>query len=136
MAFARLVEDLDRLAVEQHVLVGDIAIARRLDSRPYVTVGPVVSSPVMAYCLMPAVDLVHAHDQKGGQAALLLTLTRSMPYVLSPAAGNGRDPLQRSITGRARRLIEADELSADRLIETYRETITGWSEFPQDANCG
>ena len=135
-AFVSLVEDLDRLAVSQHVLVNDIAVARRLDSRPYVTVGPIVKSPVMAYCLMPAVDLVHAHDHRGGQACLLLTLTRSIPYVLSKTASRNRDPLQRSITSRARRLIAADELAAERLVESYREAIAAWSEFPQDANCG
>ena len=135
-AFARLVEDLDRLALEQHVLVSDIAVARRLDSRPYVTVGPIVKSPVMAYCLMPAVDLVHVHDRRSGQTGLLLTLTRSIPYVLSAAASSSRDPLQRSIKSRARCVIEADELGAERLVERYREAITAWSEFPQDANCG
>lgn len=135
-AFVELVEGLDRLAIEQHVLVSDIAIARRLDSRPYVTVGPVVRSPVMAYCLMPTVDLVHAHDEKGGQTGLLLTLTRSIPFVLSSAAGHGSHPLQRSVAGRAQRLIEADEFGADRLVEEYRETIDAWSELPQDANCG
>jgi hypothetical protein len=135
-AFVRLVESLDRAAVEQHVLVSDLAIARRLEGRPCVTVGPVVSSPVMAYCLMPQVDLVHVHDRKAGQAGLLLTLTRSIPYVLSMPAHGGRDPLQRSIKSRARRLIGADGLSADRLVENYREAIARWSEFPQDANCG
>jgi hypothetical protein len=135
-AFVSLVEDLDRLAVSQHVLVSDIAVARRLDSRPYVTVGPIVKSPVMAYCLMPTVDLVHAHDHRSGQAGLLLTLTRSMPYVLSAAAAGRRDPLQRSIARRARCLIDADDLVANRLVERYREAIAAWSEFPQDANCG
>ena len=135
-AFVSLVESLDRLAVDQHVLVSDGAIARQLDSRPYVTVGPIVRSPVMAYCLMPSVDLVHAHDPKGGQTGLLLTLTRSIPFVLSAAAGHGGQPLQRSISGRAQRLIDSDELGAERLVATYRETINAWSELPQDANCG
>jgi hypothetical protein len=135
-AFARLVEGLDRLAISQHVLVSDIGIARRLDSRPYVTVGPIVRSPIMAYCLMPPVDLVHVHDLRSGQAGLLLTLTRSIPYVLSAAAAGSRDALQRSITSRARRLVTSEELEAERLVERYREAIAAWSEFPQDANCG
>jgi hypothetical protein len=135
-AFVGLVEGLDRLAVDQHVLVSDLAIARRLDSRPYVTVGPIVRSPVMAYCLMPAVDLVHAHDEKAGQTGLLLTLTRSIPFVLSSSAGRTNHPLQRSIAGRAQRFIEDDRLAADCLVEVYRETIDAWSELPQDANCG
>ena len=71
--FALLVEALDRLAVEQHAIVSSAALARRLQSCPYVTVGPVVKSPVVAYCLMPDIDLVHAHDEKSGQAGLLLT---------------------------------------------------------------
>jgi hypothetical protein len=135
-AFVELVEGLDRLAVDQHVLVSDIAIARRLDSRPYVTVGPIVRSPVMAYCLMPLVDLVHAHDEKAGQTGLLLTLTRSIPFVLSSSAGRGSHPLQRSVASRAQGLIRVDGVGADRLVEQYRETIDAWSELPQDANCG
>lgn len=135
-AFARLVEGLDHLAIDQHVLASDIAICRRLESRPYVTVGPVVKSPVMAYCLMPNVDLAHAHDEKGSQAGLLLTLTRSIPFVMPASTCAGRQPLQRSIRGRALRLIEPGELVPDRLIEIYRQTLAAWSELPQDANCG
>jgi len=135
-AFAELVEGLDHLAVEQHVLVSQGEIATRLASRPYVTVGPLVSSPVMACCLLPNVDLVHVHDGRSGQAGLLLTLTRSMPFVMSAGPSSGRQPLQRSIRGRAQRIIEPAEQFPDRLVEIYRETLIAWSELPQDANCG
>lgn len=136
--FALLVEALDLLAIEQHVLVGSVALARRLQCRPYVTVGPVVRTPVMAYCLMPSVDVVHIHDNKSGQAGLLLTLTRSTPFVMTTAeeASTSRNPLKRSVFQRAQSLIRPSETEPEQLIETYRRTIDAWSKFPEDANCG
>lgn len=136
--FASLVEALDRLAVEQHVLVASAALARRLQSCPYVTVGPVVRSPVMAYCLMPEIDLVHVHDEKSGQAALLLTLTRSIPFVMMcrESEQDGRNPLKRSITQRAQTLIDPADATPDKLLQIYEQTVAAWSELPQDANCG
>ncbi|MDH3266274.1 MAG: hypothetical protein OEM25_04845 [Gammaproteobacteria bacterium] len=62
--FTSLVESLDRLAVDQHVLVAGTALARRLRSCPYAIVGPVVRTPVMACWLMPDVDLVHSQTQR------------------------------------------------------------------------
>ena len=136
--FASLIEALDRLAVEQHVLVASAALARRLQSCPYVTVGPVVRSPVMAYCLMPEIDLVHVHDEKSAQSGLLLTLTRSVPFVMTrrESEPDGRNPLKRSITQRAQRLIDPADATPDDLLQIYRQTVATWSELPQDANCG
>ena len=81
--FQAVVEGLDRLAIEQHVLVASAELARSLSALPYVTVGPVVGTPVMAYCLIPDVDVAHVHDGKSGQTGLLLTLTRAVPYVIT-----------------------------------------------------
>jgi len=81
--FAQLVEAISQFDVEQHVLVASHALGRRLAKCAHVTVGPIVRSPVMAYCLMPQVDLAHVHDGKSGQAGLLLTLTRSIPFVIT-----------------------------------------------------
>lgn len=137
--FAALVEAFDRLAIEQHVLVSSVALARRLQSCPYVTVGPVVRTPVMAYCLMPAVDLVHIHDEKSGQAGLLLTLTRSTPFVMrapTEKSASSRNPLKRSVLQRAQCLIPSSMQEADDLLGIYQETIDAWSKFPQDADCG
>ena len=136
--FVSLVEALDRLAVEQHALVASVSLARRLQSCPYVTVGPVVKSPVMAYCLMPDIDLVHVHDEKSGQAGLLLTLTRSIPFVMARGDSNlnRRNPLQRSIAHRAQCLIDPMEMTPDKLVDIYRESVAAWSKLPQDANCG
>ena len=137
--FAATVEAFDRLAIEQHVLVSSVALARRLHSCPYVTVGPVVRTPVMAYCLMPAVDLVHIHDDKSGQAGLLLTLTRSTPFVMSASAEesrNSRNPLRRSVLHRAQSLIPTSLQEPDALLGIYREAIDAWSKLPQDADCG
>ena len=136
--FASLIESLDRLAVDQYVLVADAAVARSLQSCPYVTVGPVVRSPVMAYCLMPEIDLVHVHDEKSGQAGLLLTLTRSIPFVMMnpETRPNGRNPLKRSIAHRAQSLIDPANTTPDELLRIYRQTVAAWSELPQDADCG
>ena len=97
-------------------------------------VNPVIPESVCMVCAQ-----VMGNDAAitvGGQSGLLFTLTRSIPFVLSAAAGHGGQPLQRSISGRAQRLIDSDELGAERLVATYRETINAWSELPQDANCG
>ena len=49
--FVDLVEALQRLGVAQFVLVRSVELAKRLDLIDDVTVGPVVRSAVMAYCL-------------------------------------------------------------------------------------
>ncbi len=136
--FATLIESLDRLAVDQHALVASNSLARRLQSCPYVTVGPVVKSPVMAYCLMPPVDLVHIHDGKSGQVGLLLTLTRSTPFVMTESDNvvNGRSALRRSIMHRAQALVPQAISDPEEIVRIYRRTVDAWSELPQDANCG
>jgi len=109
--FIRLIEALARLDVEQTILVGDPALAKRVAAIDGVAVGTTVHSPVMAYCLLPRVDVAHAHDPAAGHAALLLALTRSIPYVLTHRgpvpAGNG--PLLRSVYRRADRVLCQDD---------------------------
>lgn len=138
MRFTTLVESLDRLTIDQHVLVSSAALARRLHSCPYVTVGPVVKTPVMAYCLMPSVDVVHIHDTKSGQVGLLLTLTRSTPFVMTCDGKNrsGRNPIRRSIFERAQAMVSPSELDTESIVRIYRKTVDAWSELPQDADCG
>ncbi len=101
--FVSLVEGLQQTGVPQHVLVRNVALAKRLDAVEGVVVGPVVHSPVTAYCMMPHLDLVHVHDLTSGQAGLLLTLTRSIPYVLThtSTAGMSKNPLTQAIYRRA-----------------------------------
>ena len=91
--FAAVVEAIDHLAVPQHVLVSDESIRRRLQRCPHVSVGQVVKSPVMAYCLMPEVDVAHVYGSRAGQAGLLLTLTRSIPFVFTPEKSVGHRPI-------------------------------------------
>ena len=136
--FTSLVEAFDRLAIEQHVLVASVSLARRLQSCPYVTMGPVVKTAVTAYCLMPNVDLVHIHDEKGEQAALLLRLTRSIPFVLTVSDPDdaGRNPLSRAVRRRAACLVQQPYEEYDEIISTYRQVIDTWSKLPQDADCG
>lgn len=78
-----LVEALTTHGVEQHVLVRNPFLAKRLSVCPCVSVGPIARSPITAYLLMPAVDLVHLHEKRAINAGLLLNLTRSVPYLLT-----------------------------------------------------
>ena len=103
----RLVERLDSLGIEQHVVVRNQSLARRLNVCEKVTVGPTVTTAVTACCLMPNVAVVHTHDEASGHAGLLLTLTRSIPYVLTRCSifPPGKNPVIRSVYGRAASLI-------------------------------
>ena len=71
--FVGLIESLQQREVQQHVLVRSPALAKRLALIEGVTVGPVVGTAVMAYCLMPTLDLVHVHEPTAARAGLLLT---------------------------------------------------------------
>lgn len=105
--FVTLIEALDRQGVEQYIIVRNDSLAKRIQIYDKVTVGPTTSAAVVAYCLMPRVDVIHAHDERSAQAGLLLTLTRSIPFVLTrrlptlPAAS----PVMRSIYERATGII-------------------------------
>ncbi len=105
--FVRLIEALRRQGFEQHVLVADESLARRILVYDDVGVGPTTRSAVMAYCLMPDVDVAHVHGPRGARAGLLLTLTRSIPYVLTRRATTevGRNPITRSTISRAGNVI-------------------------------
>lgn len=119
--FVRLIEALDRQGIEQHVLVANHALQKRVSLYDSVSVGPVVRTPVMAYCLMPDVGVVHAHGYSGGQAGLLMTLTRSTPFVLTRRshAAVGRNPVSRSIINRAACIICPDESAAMRISNDF-----------------
>lgn len=106
-----LVSALERAGVRQHVLVNNNALADRIAAIGGVDVGPAVHSPVMACCLMPQVDVVHVHESAAGKTGLLLTLTRSVPYVLTHrgAVRSSGSPLLQSIYRRARAVVCQDE---------------------------
>jgi len=111
--FVGLVEALQRAGVEQHVLVRNESLAKRIAAVPGVEVGPIVRSAVTAYCLMPRRDLVHIHDVAAGQAGLLLTLTRSIPYVLSHSSNTlNPHPLTQAVFRRARCIVCSDDSDA------------------------
>ena len=122
--FVSLVEALTRDGIEQHVLVRNAALARRLDVVDGVSVGPVVRSAVVACCLMPQCDLVHLHDAVAGQAGLLLALTRSIPFVLTHRGSGvlGKNPLTQAIYKRASGIICLDE-SDIALLRHYEPTL-------------
>ncbi len=117
--FVRLVEALQRQDVEQHVLVANHALAKRVSLYDRVSVGPVVRTPVMAYCLMPEVGVVHAHGRNGGQAGLLMTLTRSTPFVLTRRSTKpvGKNPVSRSIISRAACIVCPTKAAAKSLTD-------------------
>ena len=120
--FINLVDSLQQLDLRQYVIVRNVALARRLDGLNNVTVGPVVRSPITAYCLMPPVDVVHIHDHSGWQAGLLLFLTKSIPFVLTQREANSdaNSSLASSIYKRAAGLIDETEISADEHLHVYR----------------
>ena len=131
--FAALVEALDRHDTEQHVLVASVMLAKRLAACQSVTVGPIVKTPVMAYCLMPNVDLAHVHESKSGQAGLLLTLTRSIPFVITASGGSGgkKSPLTRSVLNRAAHVVERPDSepsnqAAREHLGIYQDALTSW----------
>ena len=108
-------------------------LAKRLAGCQNVTVGPIVKKPVMAYCLMPNVDLAHVHEGKSGQAGLLLTLTRSIPFVITTTAGGGdtTSPLTRSVLSRAAHVVERLDTepgnqAAREHLGIYQDVLTSW----------
>lgn len=117
--FVKLIEGLDRLGIEQHVVVRNKSLARRLNVYSNVLVGPPATTAVTAYCLMPHVAVVHTHDESAGHAGLLLTLVRSIPYVASRRSlvPPGKSPIIRSVYGRAASLICPTTQAADAVID-------------------
>ena len=117
--FVKLVESLDRQGIRQHVLVANASLARRVSIYENVMVGPVVRTPVMAYCLLPDVTVAHMHDAKSSQAGLILRLTRSIPYIITlrEADPPPRNPLTRSVIERSSGVICPSEAVAGTLIE-------------------
>lgn len=125
--FVKLIEALQELGVQQHVLVRNINLAKRLDLVENVVTGPVVRSAITASCLMPAVNIVHIHDASDGQAGLLLTLTRSIPFVLTVDDGTpGNSPLARSVYRRAAGLIYKGDADAAKHLRVYKHAMNNW----------
>lgn len=122
--FVALIEALQRQGIEQHVIVRNQSLARRVAIYDNVTIGPVTGSPVVALCLMPHVDVVHAHSEKSAQAGLLLTLTRSIPFVLThrDAARRSGNPISRSILNRAASLVCSDAEVASAVLGSASKT--------------
>lgn len=139
--FADIVEAIAAYDVEQHVLVASVPLARRLARCPRVTVGPIVHSALMAYCLMPNVRIAHVHDGKSAQAGLLLTLTRAIPFVLTADEGIAADrsPLTRSVVKRAAAMLrnrqpEAADRAAREHLNVYENALAGRLKLPENSN--
>ena len=129
--FVGLLEALQQHAVQQYVLVRNIALAKRLDLIDNITVGPIVRSPITAYCLMPEVDVVHIHDRSGWPAGLLLTLTKSIPFVLTRqvSLATGKNPLNQAAYNRASGFIDENQIAVDEHLQLYRRAADSL-EFP------
>lgn len=123
--FVRLIEALQSRGSEQYVLVRNVALAKRLDVIDGVTVGPVVRSAVTAYCLMPDVDIVHIHDRSSWPAGLLLTLTKTIPFVLTrhTSIDKVRNPLNQAVIDRAAGFIAENQIDASEHIVVYRQAL-------------
>lgn len=106
--------------IEQHAVVRNPVLARRLSRQAGIAVGPLVHSPITAYGLTPNVDLAHIHDKRALRSALLLTLTRNIPYVvtyrsLDPPPSNA---LARSMYRRAEGIVGVSE-AVSKIMRTY-----------------
>jgi hypothetical protein len=123
--FVHLIESLQQHNTRQYILVRNSELAKRLDCVAGVTVGPAVRSPVSAYCLMPAVDVVHIHDASGWPAGLLLTLTRSTPFTLTRHASEttAGNPLAQAALKRASGFIDENQLDALDHLQVYRRAL-------------
>ena len=125
--FVRLIEALQKEGVQQHLLVRNVELAKRLDIVDHVTAGPVVRSPVSAFALMPPVDVVHAHDVSCGQAGLLLLLTRSTPYVINIEGHECiRSPVSRAVNKRASGVIHHCDADGAKYMRVYRHALATW----------
>ncbi len=113
--FIALVEALHCEGIEQHLVIRDRSIARKLVPLDGVSIAPMAHTAVTASCLVPAVDIAHIHDASAAQAGLILTLTRSIPYVLSHRGSlpNGRNPLAHAVYRRAACVVCSDHADID-----------------------
>lgn len=133
--FVNLVEALDRLAVRQYLLAADSAALCRFERLCFADLGPPVNSPVLANCHLPDVEVAHAHGDAAGSTGLLLALTRSIPFVLTPEPpGRPESSFRRLVRRRAAAVVAPGEICADDLVTVYRRIADGLLEFPQDAD--
>jgi len=122
--FVRLIESLQQRELRQYVLVRDAALAKRVAIVEGVTVGPTVRTAIMAYCMMPTLDLVHVHEPSAARAGLLLTLTRGMPYVLTHHNnGQPNNRVEQAIYKRAAAIIDDRDADGARYLRIYKRAV-------------
>ena len=125
--FVGLIESLQRHEVQQYVLVRSSALAKRLALVDGITIGPVVGTAVMAYCLMPTLDLVHVHEPTSARAGLLLTLTRGVPFVLTHhETGQANNRLEQAMYSRAAAIIDDCDADGRRFLRIYKRAVASW----------
>lgn len=127
--FVRLIESLQLHSMRQHVLVRNVALAKRLALIENVTVGPVVRTAVTAYSLMPAVDVVHIHDTKSSSAGLLFALTRAVPFVITRhgSLAESRNPIDQATIKRASGFIDENQQDVSGHLQVYRHAVDALS---------
>lgn len=125
----RLVERLDDAGVRQHVVCGSEDLARRVGLYAATDAGPVTTSAVLAYCLMPHVDVVHVHDEQAERAGLLLALTRGIPFVMTDGRRD-RHPasaIRRAVLSRCMACVEIrDPIDAGEMLRLYDRAVRKW----------
>lgn len=123
--FVHLIEALRQHNTQQYILVRNIELAKRLDIVEGLTVGPVVHSPIIAYCMMPDVDVVHIHDSSSWPAGLLMTLTRSTPYTLTRHASDAasRNPLTQAAMNRASGFLDENQTDVLEHLHAYQSAL-------------
>lgn len=123
--FVNLIDSLQQHSIQQYVLVRNVALAKRLDLIDGVVVGPVVRSPITAYCLMPSVDIVHIHNESCSSAGLLLTLTRSIPFVLTRCEeiDQSKNPINQLVCNRASDFVDEKQVTASEHMQIYRRAV-------------
>lgn len=119
-----LAKALSHHDIEQCAVVRNRTLANRLSEHADISIGPLVNSPIMAYGLMPSIDLAHLHDHRSFQSGLLLAFTRSIPYVLTQRSLAPQPPhaLTRSIYRRAERVACVSEAVAKSMIDFCPDT--------------
>ena len=120
--FIALIEALRRHGIHQHLVVRDASLAKRLSIIENVAVGSTVRSSIIAYCMMPDVDVVHIHDSASANAGLLLTLTRSIPFVLNydECQSQSHSPVLQATISRSSGVVAPGTCDAVEHMKLYR----------------
>lgn len=135
-----LTRALSKHGVRQHAVVRCPLLLEGLSDITNVSLGPLADSPVMANCVLPAVDLAHLHDTRSATTGLILSLTRSIPYIITirGRAVPAHHAIARSIHRRAACVICTTDPMRETMRgycpDTYVETISDARTVQENAS--